>query len=387
MLENYIPRAVEALFSKKVQAQKVLVLYGPRRVGKTQLITRYLQDKKEADFLLLNGEDQTVQQVLLERKEENYRQLLGDKRLLVIDEAQQIPEIGKKLKLMVDQIEGIQVIATGSSVFDLDNQLGEPLVGRKYTIRLYPLSIMELSQQENLVQTTSRLEERLIFGGYPELQHLPNRQDKVEYLNEMVQSYLLRDILEFEGIRKADKLLDLLRLIAFQLGKPVNLEELGGALNISKNTVERYLDLLSKVFVLRKVGGFSRNLRKEVSKMSRWYFIDNGIRNAIIQNFMPLSFRNDVGELWENFVLMERQKFLEYKRRSVNSYFWRTYDHQELDLVEEENGQLRAYEFKWNPNRKVRAPKAWIKAYPEASYQLMHPNNYLSWVTNSSTKS
>lgn len=380
MSESYIDRAIEAELARRVQPKKVLVLYGPRRVGKTELIMRYLNNKSEDDYLLLNGEDQTVVSLMAERTEENYRRLLGSKKLLVIDEAQQIPEIGQKLKLIVDQLKDVSIIATGSSIFDLDNQLGEPLVGRKYTLRLYPLSVMELSKQENLVQTTSRLEERMIFGGYPELQHLPDRQDKIDYLNEMVNSYLLRDILEFEGIRKSDKILDLLRLIAFQIGKPANLEELGSALNISKNTVERYLDLLSKVFVVFKVSGFSRNLRKEITKMSRWYFYDNGIRNAIIQNFNPIAMRSDVGDLWENFVITERLKYLEYNKRSINYYFWRTYDQQELDWVEEEAGRLRGYELKWNPKRKPKAPGAWTNAYPEAEYHIINSDNYLDWV-------
>ena len=380
MSESYIDRAIEGELARRVQPKKVLVIYGPRRVGKTELIMRYLNNKSEDDYLLLNGEDQTVVSLMAERTEENYRRLLGSKKLLVIDEAQQIPEIGQKLKLIVDQLKDVSIIATGSSIFDLDNQLGEPLVGRKYTLRLYPLSVMELSKQENLVQTTSRLEERMIFGGYPELQHLPDRQDKIDYLNEMVNSYLLRDILEFEGIRKSDKILDLLRLIAFQIGKPANLEELGSALNISKNTVERYLDLLSKVFVVFKVSGFSRNLRKEITKMSRWYFYDNGIRNAIIQNFNPIAMRSDVGDLWENFVITERLKYLEYNKRSINYYFWRTYDQQELDWVEEEAGRLRGYELKWNPKRKPKAPGAWTNAYPEAEYHIINSDNYLDWV-------
>lgn len=381
MSEKYVNRAIEEEFARRIQPKKVLVLYGPRRVGKTELIMRHLSKRNEEEYLLLNGEDQAVVSLMAERTGESYRRLLGTRKLLVIDEAQKIPEIGLKLKLIVDQMMDVQVIATGSSIFDLDNQLGEPLVGRKYTLKLYPLSVMELSKQENPVQTKSRLEERMIFGGYPELQHLPDRQDKIDYLNEMVNSYLLRDILAFEGIRKADKIMDLLRLIAFQTGKPVNLEELGNALNISKNTVERYLDLLSKVFVVFKVNGFSRNLRKEVTKMSRWYFYDNGIRNAIIQNFNPIAMRSDVGDLWENFAITERIKFMQYNKRSANYYFWRTYDQQELDWVEEEAGELRGYELKWNPKRKSKIPGAWANSYPDAEFQVINPDNYLDWVT------
>lgn len=381
MNNAYINRAIEAEFSKQVKPNKVLVLYGARRVGKTELITHYLTHLEQNDYLLLNGEDQAVIKLLENRTEENYKRLLGHKKLLVIDEAQKIPEIGRKLKLIVDQLEDVKIIATGSSVFDLENQLGEPLVGRKNTIRLYPLSIMELSKREDLVQTTARLEDRMIFGGYPELQSLTNRQDYIDYLNEMVNSYLLRDILEFEGIRKADKLLDLLRLIAFQIGKPANLDELGNTLSISKNTVERYLDLLSKVFVVFKVSGFSRNLRKEVTKMSRWYFYDNGIRNAVIQNFNPIPLRNDVGDLWENFAITERLKYLSYSKRTANFHFWRTYDQQELDWVEEEAGQLRGFELKWNPKRDAKAPGAWAKTYPDATFQVINSDNYLDWIS------
>jgi hypothetical protein len=380
MESYYVNRAIESEFAKRIQPRRVLVIYGPRRVGKTELIQRYLSGRSTNEYLLLNGDDQAVQRLLEERSEENYRRILGSRKLLVIDEAQKIPEIGIKLKLIVDQIHDVRVVATGSSVFDLENQLGEPLVGRKHTLRLYPLSVMELAQQETLIQTASRLEERLIFGGYPELLHLPDQQDKIAYLNEMVSSYLLRDILEFEGIRKADKLRDLLRLIAFQIGKPVNLEELGNALQLSKNTIERYLDLLSKVFVVFKVNGFSRSLRKEVTKMSRWYFYDNGIRNALIQNFNPMSLRSDAGELWENFAITERLKYMDYSKRSFNYYFWRTYDQQELDWVEEEAGEIRGYEMKWNPTRKPKAPGAWTNAYPEAKFQVIHSGNYLDWV-------
>lgn len=377
----YIERALEQEFKRRVTPGKVLLLHGARRVGKTELIAQYLREKNKNDYILLNGDDMTVGRLMADRSEENYRRLLGDRKLLVIDEAQKIPEIGLKLKLIVDQMRDVSVIATGSSVFDLDNQLGEPLVGRKHTMRLYPLSIMELVNQENLVQTTSRLEERLLFGGYPELTRLLGRQDKIDYLREMVNAYLLRDILAFEGVRKADKILDLLRLISLQIGKPVNMEELGNALRLSKNTVEKYLDLLTKVFVLFKVPGFSRNLRKEVTKMSRWYFYDNGIRNAVIQNYSPIELRNDVGELWENFVITERIKHLSYTNRAVNYYFWRTYDQQELDWVEEENGELRGYEFKWNPGKRAKSPGGWVRAYPEAQFQVIHPVNYLEWVT------
>lgn len=382
MSEIFINRAIKDEFIKKLQPKKVLVIYGARRVGKTEFISRFLKTQKEKDYLLLNGDDLTVLKLLENRTKENYKRLLGNKTLLVIDEAQQIPNIGQNLKFIVDQFKTIKVIATGSSMFELDNKVGEPLVGRKNTLKLHPLSLMELTLQEDLVTTNSLLQERMIFGGYPELIHCSDRNDQIDYLREMVNSYLLNDILDFEGIRKSDKILDLLQLIAFQIGKPVNLEELGRSLKMSKNTVERYLNLLSKAFVIFKVTGFSRNLRKEVTKMNRWYFYDNGIRNAIIQNFNPLSLRNDVGDLWKNFVINERIKYLTYSRRTVSFYFWRTYDQQELDWVEEEEeGQLRGYELKWNPNRKAKVPGGWANAYPKAEFHLINQDNYLDWVT------
>lgn len=368
-------------FSQKVRPNKVLLLLGARRVGKTELVKKYLKKVPSEKYLFLNGDDQGTQDLLSIRTVEHYKQVLGKKTLLVIDEAQQIPDIGLKLKLIVDSIDGVSIIATGSSVFDLSNNLGEPLVGRKNTLWLYPIAQMEFSNYEDYPQTAAKLEERLLFGSYPELEQYPNRREKEAYLHEIINSYLLKDILVFEGIRKADKLTDLLRLIAFQTGKEVKVEELTNNLKgVSKNTVERYLDLLSKVFIIYNVRGFSRNLRKEIVKTSRWYFYDNGIRNAIIKNFNMLKLRNDTGELWENYLAAERIKFNAYAQKNLNYYFWRTYDQQELDWVEESSNGLAAYEFKWNKNKKPKAPAAWRRAYPEASFEVITPNNYLGWI-------
>ncbi len=379
---EYIERAIYKEFILKVRPQKVLILIGSRRVGKTELIKKYLSEQSSKDYLFLNGEDQQTLDLLEERSISNYKKVLGNKKLLVIDEAQKIPEIGVKLKLMVDSIDGISIIATGSSVFDLSNKLGEPLVGRANTIRLYPFAQMELAMQESYPETVSKLEERLIFGGYPELEHIETWNEKVSYLDDVVSSNLIKDILEYEGVKKSDKLIDLLRLIAFQVGKEINIEELASNLKgISRNTVESYLDLLSKVFIIYKVKGFSRNLRKEIAKSSRWYFYDNGIRNALIRNFNGLNMRNDVGELWENYLMAERIKYNAYNQKLVNYYFWRTYDQQEIDLVEEEAGELRAYEFKWNSKKKVKAPGGWTKNYKEASFEVINKSNYLDFIT------
>jgi uncharacterized protein len=373
-------RAILSQFERRLRPNKVLLLIGPRRVGKTIFIKTFLQKWPEEDCLILNGDDVLDIDLIRERSVSNYRRLLNNKKLLVIDEAQHIPDIGMCLKLIVDSIEGIRVIASGSSAFDLYHQVGEPLVGRKSTLHLFPLAQMEFAQQEDFKKTIEKKEERLIFGGYPELEQYTAWQEKEEYLYEVMNDYLLKDILLYDGLRNADKLLSLLKLLAFQIGKEVSLEELGRQLGMSKNTVERYLDLLSKVFVVYKVSGWSRNLRKEISKNSRWYFYDNGIRNAIIQNFQRLDLRADKGDLWENYLAVERLKVQHYKQIHCNNYFWRTYDQQELDWVEEEGDQVRAFEFKYQLNKPIKPPAAWSKAYPHASFEVIHSGNYLDWI-------
>lgn len=379
-MKNIIQRAVLKQLESKVLPNKVLLLLGARRVGKTELIKKYLENIPKEDYLQLNGEDIYDASLLKERTVKNYSRLLMNVKLLVIDEAQNIPEIGLILKLIVDSIEGIKVIATGSSVFDLSNKLGEPLVGRKNTIYLFPLAQMEFSKKENYKETTQKLEERLLFGSYPELEQYQEWKDKISYIKEIINSYLLKDILIYEGIKQSDKVLDLLKLIAFQVGQEVSLQELARQLGISKNTVESYLDLLSKVFVIYKVTGFSRNLRKEITKSNRWYFYDNGIRNGIINNFSLLENRIDVGNLWENYLASERVKHQNYTQKSVLNYFWRTYDQQELDWLEEQNGQLNGFEFKWNERRRSKIPTAFAKAYPEATFEVINRQNYLDFI-------
>ena len=377
----FLKRGIDTLFDKRVVPNKVLILLGARRVGKTAFIKNYLSTISKEDYLQLNGEDIDDANLLKERSVSNYSRLLANIKLLVIDEAQNITDIGLILKLIVDTVDGIKVIATGSSVFDLSNKLGEPLVGRKNTIYLFPFAQMEFSTQENYRETSSKLEERLLFGSYPELEQYPVWNDKINYLKEIINSYLLKDILVFDGIKQSNKIFDLLKLIAFQVGQEVSLQELARQLGISKNTVESYLDLLSKVFVIYKVPGFSRNLRKEITKSNRWYFYDNGIRNAIIGNFTRLETRTDVGALWENYLASERIKYQNYTQKTVSNFFWRTYDQQELDWLEEENGNLNGFEFKWNENRKAKIPTAFAKAYPEATFEVINKQNYLEFIT------
>ncbi len=374
-----IDRVIEKLLKKSIQPNKVIVLLGPRRVGKTVLLNKLIA-KIDKPFLFINGEDLLTTQFLQRRSILHYKNILGEKKLLIIDEAQKIPEIGNILKLMVDHIQGLEIVVTGSSAFDISRYTGEPLTGRKKTFYLFPFSELEYDQLENYIEKQERLRQRLIFGNYPELIHLQDNNSKVKYLQELLNSYLLRDILTFENIKNSDKILKLLQLIAFQIGGEISYNELATQLGISRNTVEKYLDLLSKVFIIHRVGGFSRNLRKEISKNSKWYFYDNGIRNALIANLNPIDLRNDVGQLWENYAISERIKMQNYSGMLVYNYFWRTYDQQEIDWIEDRGGKLHAYEFKWNDKKKVKIPSAWANAYPNSAFKTINPNNYMEWL-------
>ncbi len=285
---------------------------------------------------------------------------------------------------MVDEIPDLKIIISGSSSFDLVNKAGEPLTGRKYTYVLHPLAESELSTVYNPLEHKETLRDRLLFGNYPELLSLPGAADKAEYLREMVNSYLLKDLLELENVRNSNKMLQLLKLVAFQIGSTLSYQELGTQLGMSKNTVERYLDLFSKVFIIHRLDGFSRNLRKEISKSPKWYFYDNGIRNAIIANFNPPEARNDMGQLWENYILAERLKFQQYSGMVVNNYFWRTYDRQEIDLIEERGGDLFAFEFKLT-KAKSKVPPQWREGYAPVNFQVINSDNYLDFCTNQNT--
>ena len=362
----------------RMQPNKVMLLFGARRVGKTVLM-KQLVDEFDGQKMVLNGEDYDTQAMLAEQTVANYRNLFGNIELLAIDEAQNIPNIGNKLKLIVDEIPGIRVIASGSSSFDLKNSAGEPLVGRSTQFLLTPFSQRELSQTENALQTRQNLESRLVYGSYPTVALMDDNQQRKEYLRDIVDAYLLKDILSVDGIKNTAKMRDLLRLVAFQTGAEVSLDELGKQLSISKNTVARYLDLLSKVYVLFKVGGFSRNLRKEVAKSAKWYFYDNGIRNAVINNFSPLSLRQDGGRLWENYIVSERMKRNLNERRYNEFYFWRTYDQQEIDLVETDETDIQAFEIK-KGEKNPPCPKAFSDAYPNAQYNVIRKDNYLDFI-------
>lgn len=357
---------------------KVIVVLGSRRTGKTVLLDT-LKDHLKEDILFLNGEDFTTTELLERRTVQNYKQLLGDKKFLFIDEAQKVPDIGLILKLMVDEIKGLSILITGSSAFDIENKMGEPLTGRRLTFHLFPLSEQEILDYEEASERKDKLYQRLIFGNYPELYLLKDKNAKSFYLKELLNSYLLKDILSFDTIKNSKAIFNLLRLISYQLGSEVSLNELAKNLQISKNTVAKYLDLLTKVFILFPLSGYSRNLRKEVVKTSKWYFYDNGIRNAVIADYNPINLRNDIGPLWENYIISERFKFREYNNVYANQYFWRTYDQQEIDLIEEREGKLFAFDIKWK-EKKVKPPASFIKAYSDFEFNIISGDNYLNWL-------
>lgn len=373
-----IERILQDRIAERIEPNKVVLIFGARRVGKTVLM-RQLIDDFAGKTMFLNGEDYDTLALLEERSIANYKHLLDGIDLLAIDEAQNIPEIGSKLKLIVDEIKGVRVIASGSSSFDLLNKSGEPLVGRSTHFYLTPFSQKEIAITENALETRQNLESRLIYGSYPEVVVSDNFERKTDYLRDIVGAYLLKDILSIDGIKNSGKMKELLRLIAFQLGCEVSYDELGKQLGMSKNTVEKYLDLLSKVFVIYRLGAYSRNLRKEVTKAGKWYFYDNGIRNAIIGNFNPLSIRQDVAVLWENYLISERIKANNNNRLGKEFYFWRTYDKQEIDLIEEGSGSLNAFEIKWG-NKNPEAPGAFKDAYPNAIYEVINRENYLKYL-------
>jgi uncharacterized protein len=378
---EYIKRELEAALLQKRRPNKVILILGARRVGKTVLLKQMIQ-KSDVRTLYLNAEDFYTRELLKERSIANYRNQFSGIERLFIDEAQTIPEIGPILKLIVDEIEGIEIIATGSSAFDLLNRFGDPLTGRSFTYFLFPFSQEELSQLESPLETRQNLNDRLLYGSYPEILQYRNSDEKKEYLHNLVYTYLLKDILSIDGLRGASKMTDLLQLLAFQCGNEVSPYELSHSLGISKNTVDKYLDLLSKVFIIFKLSGFSRNLRKEVSKGQKWYFFDNGIRNAIISEFKTLNLRSDTGALWENYIISERYKRTHYKGFYSKLYFWRTYDQQEIDLIEVDEGKTNAFEIKWNPRKVKNPPHGWSANYPDAGYSLINPDNYLEFISH-----
>ena len=369
-----ISRFLGAQLSKRIGQNKVLLIYGTRRVGKTNLL-RIIEAQYVGACVMLNCEDNDIRQLLANQTARNYKSIIENKSIILLDEAQVIANIGRHLKFMIDTFPQVTIIATGSSSFDLMNKSGEPLTGRSYQYKMYPLSFGELVKQDGFINTYQQIEDLLIYGSYPEIQFLESKQDKEKYLKELVNNYLLKDILTFENIRSANKILDLLQLIAYQTGSEVSIQELANQLGISKNTVDRYLDLLCKVFVLFKVGGYSKNLRKEIVKSSKWYFWDLGLRNALVSDFRSLENRPDKGILWENFCFYERIKFMHYTNRQPAYYFWRTYDGQEIDMIEVLDNTVKAFEFKYKKKINAKPPTAFSTNYPEVDFTYIDKEN------------
>ncbi|MCK9294660.1 MAG: ATP-binding protein [Desulfobulbaceae bacterium] len=358
---------------------KALIIYGPRRAGKTTLLKSYLASCG-LRYRLETGDDVRIRHLLGSGDLKQITAFAEGFDLLAIDEAQQIPDIGMGLKILVDHLPGLRIIATGSSSFDLAGAIGEPLTGRKRTLTLFPISQMELRQQFNSYDLRQRLEDYLVYGSYPEIVVTEGRKQKIELLEELAGSYLLKDVLALERIRSSRTLLDLLKLVAFQLGSEVSLNELATQVKLDVKTVGRYLDILEKAFVLIRVGGFSRNLRNEVTSKAKYYFLDNGVRNAVIGQYNLLDSRNDIGALWENFVVAERLKKRSYTGIYGTFHFWRTYDGKEIDYVEERDGGLFGFECKWSANPRVKPPAKWLASYPGATFELVTPDNYLDFV-------
>ncbi len=367
-----IHRAIIDQILSKVSDNKVIIIYGPRQAGKSTLLVA-LQPHFQTPVLSLNGDETDVRILFKDPTSTRLRQIIGQARTLVIDEAQRIENIGLCLKLIVDNIPGVKVVVTGSSSFELSNSINEPLTGRKWEFYLYPLAFEEMVAHSSLIEEKRLLEGRMLFGSYPEI--ILNPGQEKERLNELANSYLYKDILTWERIQKPEKMERLIQALAFQVGQEVSYNELGQMTGLDNQTTEKYIQLLEKTFILFRVGSLSRNLRNELKKSRKIYFVDNGIRNAVVNQFNPLTLRTDTGALWENYLMSERLKWLANHKIPGQRYFWRTHAQQEIDYIEERDGQLYAFEFKWKTGSSRRIPASFINAYPNAISRVIDPGN------------
>ncbi len=369
---NMIERTVIESIRGLLGGRKAITIMGARQVGKSTLLKQMLDGRN--DVMWLNGDDMDVQALFSSMTSTRLRSIIGKNRIVVIDEAQRILDIGLRMKLITDQIPDVQLIATGSSSFELSSKINEPLTGRKREFQLYPLTFNEMVRHTNLLEELRMLPHRLVFGYYPEVVSTPG--DEHSILKELTNSYLYRDILSLDSISKPDKLTRLLQALAFQIGSQVSYNELGQLVGLDSKTVERYVDILEKSFIIFRLGSFSRNLRNELKASRKIYFWDLGIRNAVIGNLAQIENRNDIGELWENYAISERMKQNAYRNSFANTWFWRTQQQKEIDFLEEEDGHLYAYEFKWNDRKaKAKCPESFRSAYPDATFKVITPNN------------
>jgi len=374
---SFLPRLIQPQIEERLFKKKVIIIYGARQVGKTTLVKRIF-DKYNDKKLYLNCELLSVQRGLSISEAEKLKSYLGENKLIILDEAQKIANIGSILKILIDTYPNIQIIATGSSSFDLANKINEPLTGRTHTFILYPFSISEIKQRNSRFEIEAKLENILRFGFYPEVFFL-SEDDARSRLDEISSNYLYKDILSFEGVKKSSIIVNLLQLLALQLGNEVSYSEIAKQLGVSRLTVQKYLDLLEQSFVIFTLKSFSRNLRKEISKSVKIYFYDLGIRNSLIQNFNQLEIRNDRDALWENFCIMERIKHNSNNRIFANYYFWRTYTQKEIDYIEEKDGKLFAFEFKWNADKK-KIPQEFLNTYSDSEFETINRENYWDFV-------
>ena len=372
-----ISRLIEKQIIKQIHKGKAIVIFGPRQTGKTTLLNS-ISGKLEDNILRLDGDEPDVRNKLTDITSTQLKKLFGNHKIVMIDEAQLIKNIGLTIKLIVDKIKDVQVIATGSSSFELANEINEPLTGRKHEFMLFPLSTGEMINDQGERDETRLLEHRLIYGMYPEVVTNPGKEKEI--LKGLTGSYLYKDLFTFQDIRRSSVIQNLLELLALQVGSEVSVSEISRNLQIDSATVERYIRLLEQAFIIFRLRSFSRNARNELKKSRKIYFYDNGIRNAIIVNYNPPNIRQDKGALWENFLVSERQKYNHYNSVYNNIYFWRTTQQQEIDYIEESNGFLYAYEFKWMKNQKERVPKTFKSTYPESSFTCISKDNYIDFL-------
>lgn len=373
-----IKRKLLSVITSRLFSGKVIIITGPRQSGKTTL-ARAVAEESKVRYKWFNADEPDVRMWLAAPTSTQLRQLFGDSKLVVIDEAQRIGGIGLTLKLAVDNFPEIQVIATGSSALDLAGGLSEHLTGRKWEYVLYPLSFSELSGNSSVIEETRKLEQRIIYGSYPDIVNNPGNEP--ELLSNLINSYLFKDVLSLDQVRKPALLEKILIALAFQTGSEVSYNELGKLTGADNQTIERYIDLLQKVYVIFSLPSFSRNMRNELKKSKKFYFWDTGIRNGLIRNTNPLALRNDTGALWENYIISERLKHLHYSRIFLNSYFWRTTQQQEIDLIEEKDGSIMAYEFKWSENMKNKFPTSFLKAYPGSTTKCISRKNFTEFIS------